>query len=161
MYDLVRAHLPTVVGQRSFGRVRAALPASFVIWAYGVAWSKAGFACEIVRIRGEDSRNGPPGLWGAPAGRVFASAHVRRQSGSCFVSESGLWPGSQAMMGCSQAGLRQPGALATWGVMLGRALAEPVPALTSPPPPRPARGGMLGSPVALHARFARRAWPVT
>jgi ABC-type dipeptide/oligopeptide/nickel transport system permease subunit len=102
--------------------------------------------CEIVRLEAEDPESVPRGL-----GRTPLVAFLRRRMsaalGPLFVSASFSVAWLTALdAAVSQAGLRPPGALPTWGPLLGAPHPSPLPALL-------AAGSVAWLTVALHAVF--------
>jgi ABC-type dipeptide/oligopeptide/nickel transport system permease subunit len=102
--------------------------------------------CEIVRLEAEDPESVPRGL-----GRTPLMAFLRRRMsaalGPLFVSASFSVAWLTALdAAVSQAGLRPPSALPTWGLLLGGPHPRPLPALL-------AAGSVTLLTVALHALF--------
>lgn len=102
--------------------------------------------CEIVRLEAEDPESVPHGL-----GRTPLVAFLRRRMsaalGPLFVSASFSVAWLTALdAAVSQAGLRPPNALPTWGPLLGSPHPSPLPALL-------AAGSVTLLTVALHALF--------
>lgn len=102
--------------------------------------------CEIVRLEAEDPEAVPRGL-----GRTPLFSFLRRRMaaalGPLFVSASFSVAWLTALdAAVTQAGLRPPNALATWGVLLGAPHQSPFPALL-------AAGSVAWLTVALHALF--------
>ncbi|HEY0463380.1 MAG TPA: hypothetical protein VGC79_04185 [Polyangiaceae bacterium] len=102
--------------------------------------------CEIVRLEAEDPESVPHGL-----GRTPLVAFLRRRMaaalGPLFVSASFSVAWLTALdAAVSQAGLRPPHALPTWGPLLGSPQASPFAALL-------AAGSVAWLTVALHALF--------
>lgn len=102
--------------------------------------------CEIVRLEAEDPESVPHGL-----GRTPLVAFLRRRMsaalGPLFVSASFSVAWLTALdAAVSQAGLRPPSALPTWGILLGAPQPSPFPALL-------AAGSVALLTVALHALF--------
>jgi len=102
--------------------------------------------CEIVRLEAEDPESVPHGL-----GRTPLVAFLRRRMpaalGPLFVSASFSVAWLTALdAAVSQAGLRPPSALPTWGPLLGAPGPSPLAALL-------AAGSVAWLTVALHALF--------
>jgi len=102
--------------------------------------------CEIVRLEAEDPESVPHGL-----GRTPLAAFLRRRMpaalGPLFVSASFSVAWLTALdAAVSQAGLRPPSALPTWGPLLGAPGPSPLAALL-------AAGSVAWLTVALHALF--------
>ncbi|HKO49204.1 MAG TPA: hypothetical protein VJV79_15835 [Polyangiaceae bacterium] len=102
--------------------------------------------CEIVRLEAEDPESVPHGL-----GRTPLIAFLRRRMsaalGPLFVSASFSVAWLTALdAALTQAGLRPPNALSTWGLLLGAPQPSPLPALL-------AAGSVALLTVALHALF--------
>ena len=144
--DLVGS-LPTVfvaavfwVGTSSTSRFVCALG---ILRGLEQAWL---LRCEIVRLEAEDPESVPHGL-----GRTPLFAFLRRRMsaalGPLFVSASFSVAWLTALdAAISQAGLRPPSALPTWGPLLGAPQPSPLPALL-------AAGSVALLTVALHALF--------
>ena len=102
--------------------------------------------CEIVRLEAEDPESVPHGL-----GRTPLAGFLRRRLpaalGPLLVSASFSVAWLAALdAALTQAGLRPPGALPTWGLALGAPHPSPLPALL-------AAGSVALLTVALHALF--------
>jgi len=144
--DLVGS-LPTVFVAAVFWATTSSTPR--FVCALGVlrgleqAWL---LRCEIVRLEAEDPESVPRGL-----GRTPLVAFLRRRMSSAlgplFVSASFSVAWLTALdAAVSQAGLRPPSALPTWGLLLGAPHPSPFPALL-------AAGSVALLTVALHALF--------
>jgi len=102
--------------------------------------------CEIVRIEAEDPESVPHGLGRTPL-VPFLRRRLSASLGPLLVSASFSVAWLTALdAAVSQAGLRPPSALATWGSLLGGPQPSPFPALL-------AAGSVAWLTVALHALF--------
>ena len=105
--------------------------------------------CEIVRLEAEDPESVPRGLGRTPL-VPFLRRRMSAALGPLFVSASFSVAWLTALdAAVSQAGLRPPNALPTWGVLLGAPQPSLFPALL-------AAGTVAWLTVALHALFRPR-----
>ncbi|MEI9939674.1 MAG: hypothetical protein WDO69_20840 [Pseudomonadota bacterium] len=102
--------------------------------------------CEVVRLEAEDQDSVPHGLGHTPL-VAFLRRRMSAALGPLFVSASFSVAWLTALdAAVSQAGLRPPSALPTWGLLLGAPQPSPLPALL-------AAGSVAWLTVALHALF--------
>jgi peptide/nickel transport system permease protein len=102
--------------------------------------------CEIVRLEAEDPESVPHGLGRTPL-VAFLRQRLPAALGPLLVSASFSVAWLIALdAALTQAGLRPPAALPTWGLLLGAPHPNPIPALL-------AAGSLVVLTVALHALF--------